>query len=81
MAVVDARERGGKFLVGNFLAVQANALVDALEVRRSVQAGAQARRAQDRIEHRRCGAFSVRAGDVHRLKLALRLPQVLAKQW
>ena len=36
----DARERGGEFLVGNFLAVQADAFVDALEVRRRVQAGA-----------------------------------------
>jgi hypothetical protein len=75
----DARERGGKFLVGNFLAIQANAFVDALEVRRRVQAGAQARCAQNRIEHRRCGAFAIRAGDMHRLKLALRLPEVFAK--
>ena len=75
----DARERGGKFRVGNFLAVQANAFVDALQMRRSVQAGAQARRAQNRIEHRRRGAFAVRARDVHGLKRALRLPQVFAK--
>ena len=46
--LVHARERGGEFGVGNFLAVQANALVDALQVRRSVEARAQARRAQNR---------------------------------
>src|SRR5579862_1228270 len=75
----DPRECGGKFLVGNFPAVQANAFVDALKVRRSVQARSQARRAQNRIEHRGGGALSICAGDMHGLKLALRLPKVVAE--
>ena len=79
MACCTRGERGGKFLVGNFPAVHANAFVDALQVRRSVQAGAQARRAQNRIEHRRGGALAVGSGDVHGLELALRLAQVFAK--
>ena len=46
------------------------------EVRRSVQAGAQSRRAQNGFEHRGRGTFAVGSGDVRAGRRALRLAEI-----
>ena len=63
---VEAGEALGELVIGDVFAVQAQPLVDAFEVRRSVEARAQPGRAKDALHH--CGrrAFAVGAGDVHR---------------
>ena len=69
-----------KCFVADFFAVDANALVDSFQMRRSVQPGAQSGMAQDRFEQRRSGTFSVGAGDVHDWIRALRMPEPLVAE-
>jgi hypothetical protein len=59
-----ARDEGGDLLLGEDRAVDLDALPEAHEVRRRVEAGPLARRAQDRLEHRGHRALPVRAGDM-----------------
>ena len=61
--IVDAEVDGGEGIVGDFGAIDADALVGAREMRRGVEAGAQAGGGQDRGEGRGRGAFAVGAGD------------------
>ena len=62
---MNARPGRGEIMVRNIFAVDADAFVDAFQVRRSVEAGAQPGGAQDGFEHRGCGTFAVGPGDVH----------------
>src|SRR5580700_11365591 len=71
--------RSGEIFVRDVLATDANALVDALEMRRGVEARAQTRGAQDGFEHRGRGAFAVGAGDMRAGRGALRLAESLRK--
>src|SRR5208282_4292702 len=61
---VDAGERGSEIVVVDFQAVDANALVDALQVRRGVEAGAGAGGVKDGFEDRSGRSLAVGAGDV-----------------
>ena len=76
---VDAGPGRGEILVRNIFAVDADALVDAFQVRRSVQTGAQSSRAQDGFQHRGRGAFAVGSGDVRAGRGALRLAEIFRK--
>ena len=61
---VDARESFREGVVADFFAVDADALVDSFEMRRSVEAGSKAGVAKDGFEEGRGGTFAIRAGDV-----------------
>jgi hypothetical protein len=62
---MHARENLRKSGVGDVRVIDAHALIDAQQMRRGVQAGAQSRRAQDGGEHGGRGALAVGAGDVN----------------
>ena len=74
-AVVDAEVEAGKILVGDGRAVNADALVDALKVRRGVKAHAVAGALENRGERGCRGAFAVGAGDEHGAKTLLRMAE------
>src|SRR5258708_37286682 len=61
---LDAREDFGEGLVADFLATDANTLVDFLEMGRGIQAGSKAGVAKDGFEEGGGGTFAVGAGDV-----------------
>ena len=60
----DAVEGGGEIGVGDVSAVDADALVDALEVRRGIKTSAQAGSAKDGVEKSGGGTFAVGAGNM-----------------
>ena len=62
--VLDVREHRGEIFIADFFAVDANALVDSFEMRRSIEPGAQAGMAQNRFEKRRRRALAIGPGDV-----------------
>src|ERR1700733_154060 len=68
-----------EILVRNVLTIDADALVDALEVRRSIEPGSQAGHTQDRLEHRSRRAFAVCPSDVYTGHSTLRLAQMFGK--
>src|SRR5260370_8037240 len=61
---LDAREDFGEGLVADFLATDANTLVDFLEMGRGIQAGSKAGVAKDGFEEGGGGTFAVGAGDL-----------------
>src|SRR5260370_7830869 len=61
---LDGREDFGEGLVADFLAADANTLVDFLEMGRGIQAGSKAGVAKDGFEEGGGGSFAVGAGDV-----------------
>ena len=62
---MNAGEDIGKGLVGNFLVIDANTLVDSFQVRRSVESGAVACMAKNGFEKSGRGTFTICAGDVN----------------
>src|SRR5690242_10119707 len=76
---MDARKSLGEGFVVDYVAVDANALVDSFEVGRSVQASAKTSLAKDGFEKRCRGAFAVGTGDVDAGIGALRLAQSLGE--
>ena len=74
--LVEEREEG---VVGNLGAVDAKALGESHQVRRGVEPGAEAGRAEDRGEHRRDGALAVGARHVQHAEGLLRVAE-LAQQ-
>ena len=77
---MNARPGRGERFIRDVLAIDANALVDALEVGGGVQTGAQAGGAQDRFEHRSRRSFAVRAGDVHAGNPEVRIAERFGEQ-
>ena len=75
----DALVGGGEVRVRNGLAAADDALIDAQQMRRSVEAGAVRRGMQDGGESGRRGAFAVGSGDEHGGKVALRVAERLAE--
>ena len=64
-----------KIVVRNLTPVQADALVRALQVRRGIEPGAQARRRQNRRQRRGRRALPIGPGNQHRRELLLRIAQ------
>ena len=56
---LQASENSGEGLIADFFAVHADAFVDSFEMRRGIQAGSKACRAEDGFEERRGRAFAV----------------------
>ena len=73
----DLLKNFADLLVGNLLAVDLHALVEADNVWRRVQSGAVARLLKNRGQHRRGGALAVGSGDVDELQLLLRVADAL----
>ena len=64
----------------DLLAVDANPLGKAQEVRRGEKSGAKATLAKDRIGERRTGSLAVGARDVHRRHVQLRMPDTFERE-
>src|SRR5208282_3113318 len=73
------RERFREQLVADLFAAHPYALIDAFQMRRSVQPGPEARIPQDAFEERRRRAFAVCARNVHRRIRAVGPPQALCQ--
>ncbi len=61
---VNAGESFGEDFVTDLLTIDADALVDSFQMRRSVESSSEARVAENRFEERGRRAFAVRAGDM-----------------
>src|SRR5215469_6501537 len=73
--IVEPGPECGEVVVGDFGTVDADAFVHALEVRRSVKAGAEAGSSEDRIQHCSRGAFAVGTGNVDARDRAMRVAE------
>jgi hypothetical protein len=62
-------------VLGDQLAVDADALAEGVQVGRAVEAGAQTRRAQDRVDGGRGGAFALAAGHMDIMQTLMRIAQ------
>lgn len=69
-----------KSVVGQHLAVDGDTLVDLLQMRRRVQAGAHTVGAADGLGHACGGAFAVGAGDMNHAERLLRVAQDVEHQ-
>ena len=65
----------GQLIARNRFAVDADALVVYLDIRRGIQPGLVSRRAEHALDHRAAGALAVRSGDVHHGQLFLRIAE------
>ncbi len=65
----------GQLVARNRFAVDADALVVDLDIRRGVQPGLVSRRAEHALDHRAAGALAVRSGDMHHGQLFLRIAE------
>ena len=74
---LDSRERGGEIVVVDFQAVDPDAFVDALQVRRGVEAGARARSIDDGFKDGGGRAFAVGAGHMGARDRAVRRAHAL----
>ena len=61
--------------IRNRLAIDRDALVKLVEVRRDIETGTETRRRQNRLGHDAGRALAVRAGDVHIMELLLRVAE------
>jgi hypothetical protein len=69
--VVEERE----IVVADGFAIEANALIDAKQMWRSIEPGLQSGSLKDGCQRRRCRALAVSADDEHSWKTVFRMPQ------
>ena len=73
--VPDPFDKGGELFPADGHAVQPNALIVDLDIRRCIQSGMAARRTKDALDHRAAGTLAVRARDMHHGQPLLRIAE------